>query len=111
MSASDLLLEKINAAVKAANEAKAQSDSRAKAVGALLLDLKKLHPAVKDFKAALEKIEGLRSLSWAYDCMKPSHMKTTRRSSANGRPRVEPMSKPEPEFRDVTEKSAATKSD
>jgi len=43
MSASDLLLEKINAAVKAANEAKAQSDSRAKAVGALLLDLKKLH--------------------------------------------------------------------
>jgi hypothetical protein len=50
------LLEKINVAVKAADDAEqsvttAQAElvSRSKAVGLLLLEAKKLHPAVNDF--------------------------------------------------------------
>jgi hypothetical protein len=72
----DALLTKINAAVAAANEAEqtvttAQAElvSRSKAVGLLLLEAKKLHPAVKDFEAFLKRVDGLK-LSRAYDCMR-----------------------------------------
>jgi hypothetical protein len=80
---SEELLEKINAAVKAANAAEqsvtiAQAElvSRSKAVGLLLLDAKKLHPAVTNFKAFLKKVQGLR-LSRAYECMSIAGGRTT----------------------------------
>jgi hypothetical protein len=70
------LLLKINEAVAAANEAEktvetAQAElvSRSKAVGTLLLEAKKLHPAVKDFEAFLKRVDGLK-LSRAYDLMR-----------------------------------------
>jgi hypothetical protein len=73
---SEELLEKINAAVKAANPAEqsvttAQAElvSRSKAVGLLLLEAKKLHPAVTKFEAFLKKVQGL-GLSRAYDYMR-----------------------------------------
>jgi hypothetical protein len=73
MTDSDLLLEKINAAVKAANEAEATAEaaktelvSRSRQVGLLLLEAKKLHPKVKDFETFLKNLQ----LSRAYDCMK-----------------------------------------
>jgi hypothetical protein len=110
---SDDLLQRINTAVKAANETKAEYDSRSKAVGTLLLELKKLHPATKDFKAVLEKqVEGLRSLSWAYICMdmaagRVTHeevKKVERERKAKNRAKKK-LAKPEP-FRDVPEKTA-----
>jgi hypothetical protein len=70
------LLAKINAAVAAANEAettvmtaRAELVSRSRTVGLLLLEAKKLHPAVKDFEAFLKKIQGL-GLSRAYDLLR-----------------------------------------
>ena len=84
MRQSDIgLLAKINAAVAAANAAEtkvttAQAElvSRSKTVGLLLLEAKKLHPAVKDFEAFLKKIQGLK-LSRAYDCMRIAGGRTT----------------------------------
>jgi hypothetical protein len=77
------LLTKINVAVAAANEAEktvttAQAElvSRSKAVGALLLEAKKLHPAVKDFEAFLNKVQGLK-LSRAYDLLRLAGGRTT----------------------------------
>lgn len=77
------LLKKINDAVKAANDAEqkvttAQADlvSHSKAVGLLLLEAKKLHPAVKDFEAFLKRAEGLK-LSRAYDLMRLAGGRTT----------------------------------
>ena len=77
------LLAKINAAVAAANAAEtkvttAQAElvSRSKTVGLLLLEAKKLHPAVKDFEAFLRKVQGLK-LSRAYDCMRVAGGRTT----------------------------------
>jgi hypothetical protein len=77
------LLAKINAAVAAANEAEtsvktAQAElvSRSKTVGLLLLEAKKLHPAVKDFEVFLKKVQGLK-LSRAYDCMRVAGGRTT----------------------------------
>jgi hypothetical protein len=79
----DDLLAQINAAVAAANEAEqtvssAQAElvSRSKAVGLLLLEAKKLHPAVKDFEAFLKRIDGLK-LARAYDCMRIAGGRTT----------------------------------
>ena len=70
------LLAKINEAVAAANAAEttvttAQAElvSRSKEVGLLLLEAKKLHPAVKDFEAFLKKVQGLK-LSRAYDLLR-----------------------------------------
>ena len=77
------LLAKINAALAAAYEAEKRVNiaqemmdtargemvSHAKAVGLLLLEAKKLHPAVKDFEAFLKRVDGLK-LSRAYDCMR-----------------------------------------
>jgi hypothetical protein len=68
------LLTKINVAVRAANDAEAKVTtaqaelvsrqaelvSRSKTVGLLLLEAKKLHPAVKDFEAFLKKVQGLK---------------------------------------------------
>lgn len=78
-----VLLTKLNAAVKAANEAEtsvvtAQAElvSRSKAVGLLLLEAKKLHPQVKDFEACLKNVDGLK-LSRAYDCMRIAGGRTT----------------------------------
>jgi len=80
---SEELLEKINAAVKAANAAEqsvttAQAElvSRSKAVGLLLLEAKKLHPAVTKFEAFLKKVQGL-GLSRAYDYMRIAGGRTT----------------------------------
>jgi hypothetical protein len=77
------LLAKINAAVKAANTAEAsvataQAElvSRSRAVGLLLLEAKKLHPAVKDFEAFLKRVDGLK-LARAYDCMRIAGGRTT----------------------------------
>jgi hypothetical protein len=67
------LLTKINKAVAEANEAEkklhAELVSRSKAVGLLLLEAKKLHPAVADFQAFLKRVDGLQ-LSRAYDMMR-----------------------------------------
>jgi hypothetical protein len=70
------LLVKLNKAVAAANEAEktvtmAQGElvSTSKAVGLLLLEAKKLHPAVKEFHAFLARVDGLK-LSRAYDLMR-----------------------------------------
>jgi hypothetical protein len=70
------LLGEINKAVAAVNEAeqvvetaKTELVSRSKTVGLLLLEAKKLHPAVKDFEAFLKRVDGLK-LSRAYDCMR-----------------------------------------
>jgi hypothetical protein len=77
------LLKKINVAVAAANAAEAivttaQAElvSQSKTVGLLLLEAKKLHPAVKDFEAFLEKVQRLK-LSRAYDCMRIAGGRTT----------------------------------
>jgi hypothetical protein len=77
------LLAKINEAVAAANEAEtgvttAQAElvSRSKAVGLLLLEAKKLHPAVADFETFLKQVHGLK-LSRAYDLLRLAGGRTT----------------------------------
>ena len=77
------LLAKINAAVKTANvaeqsvtTAQAELVSRSKEVGLLLLEAKKLHPAVKDFEAFLKRVDGLK-LSRAYDLLQLAGGRTT----------------------------------
>jgi hypothetical protein len=83
MNDQDDLLAKLNEAVAAANEAEAkvataQADlvSRSKAVGLLLLEAKKLYPAVKDFEAFLKRVDGLK-LSRAYDLLRLAGGRTT----------------------------------
>jgi hypothetical protein len=122
MSDETALLEKIQTAVKAANEAKAESDSRAKVVGTLLIELKRQCRGTKEFEASLGKIEGLRSLSWAYTCMNMAsgrlnyndHKKQQHERQAKSRAKKK-LSKPNPtlpeDFRGVTEKSPDTKSE
>jgi hypothetical protein len=77
------LLKKINEAVAVANEAEksvtmAQAElvSRSRAVGLLLLEAKKLHPAVKDFEAFLKRVDGLK-LSRGYDLLRLAGGRTT----------------------------------
>jgi hypothetical protein len=77
------LLEKINIAVKAANDAEAKVTtaqaelvSKSKEAGLLLLEAKKLHPPVKDFDAFLKKVQGLK-LSRAYELMRLAGGRTT----------------------------------
>jgi hypothetical protein len=117
------LLAKINEAVAAVNEAEtkvttAQAElvSRSKTVGLLLLEAKKLHPAVKDFEAFLGKVQGLK-LSRAYDCMRVAGGRTTdeeirkatrdrvekhRASKKKKLPGATPAPKPEPQKDSVT---------
>jgi hypothetical protein len=66
---------RINTAVAAANKAQKTAEtaktelvSRSQVVGELLLEAKKLHPAVKDFMAFLKRVDGLKR-SRAYDMM------------------------------------------
>jgi hypothetical protein len=79
----DRLLEEINVAVKAVNEAEqnvttAQAElvTRSKKVGLLLLEAKKQHPKVKEFEAFLKKVDGLK-LSRAYDLLRLAGGRTT----------------------------------
>jgi hypothetical protein len=122
----DVLLTKLNVAVRAANEAEAsvttaQAElvSRSKAVGLLLLEAKKLHPKVKDFEAYLKRVDGLK-LSRTYDFMRLAGGRTTdeelrkdarerkRRSRAKPKtlPKPEPKSEPEKVSVTVTESPA-----
>jgi len=87
---STALLDKLNVAVKEANEAQAAATtaqaaattalaelvSRSKAVGLLLLKAKELHPKVKDFDAFLKRVDGLQR-SRAYDLMRLAGGRTT----------------------------------
>lgn len=116
-----VLLEKISAAVQAANTAEqsvaaAQTElvSRSRTLGLLLLEAKKLHPAVKEFEAFLKRVDGLK-LSRAYDLLRLAGGRTTdeelrkeaRERQAKSReqkklPKPEPtLPKPEPGFRDT----------
>ena len=77
------LIERLNVAVKAADEVQAQVGaanaeliSRSKAVGLLLLEAKKLHPKVKDFDAFIQQVHGLQ-LSRAYDLLRLAGGRTT----------------------------------
>jgi outer membrane biosynthesis protein TonB len=79
----DELLAKINEAVKAADDAQATLTTaqaelvlRSKTVGLLLLEAKKLHPAVKDFETFLKRVDGLK-LSRAYDLLRLAGGRTT----------------------------------
>jgi hypothetical protein len=111
--AATALLTKLNVAVKAANEAQAcvttaqaELASRAKAVGLLLLEAKKLHPKVKDFDAYLKRVDGL-GLSRAYDYLRLAGGRTTdaelkkdarerQRKSRAKKPKTLPKPVPEP---------------
>jgi hypothetical protein len=77
------LLAKLNEAVAAVNRAEqtvttAQVElvSRSRTVGLLLLEAKKLHPAVKDFETFLKRVQGLK-LSRAYDLLRLAGGRTT----------------------------------
>ena len=79
----EVLLDKINAAVaehnaaeKAVTTAQAELVSKSEALGQLLLEAKKRHPKVADFKAFLKRVNGLK-LSRAYDCMRIAGGRTT----------------------------------
>ena len=77
MTAETELPAKITEAVAEANKTETDLVSRKRQLGLLLLELKQINPAVKDFEAALGKVNGLKSLSWAYDCMKLAGGRTT----------------------------------
>jgi hypothetical protein len=77
------LLDKLNTAVKAANAvetkvaaAQAVLVSHSREVGLLLLEAKKLHPALKDFEEFVKKVHGLK-LSRAYDLLRLAGGRTT----------------------------------
>jgi hypothetical protein len=125
----DHLLDKINAAVKAVNEAEQSVDtardelvSRSKTAGLLLLEAKKQHPTKTDFEAYLDRVDDLK-ISRAYDLLRLAGGRTTdeelrkeardrqAKSRANKKktlPRPEPAT-PEPKplpVRDVTDSEA-----
>ena len=113
-SPADQLLLRLNQAVAAANEAEKTAEtaktelvSRSKVAGELLLEAKKLHPAVEDFKAFLKRVDGLK-LSRAYDLMSVAGgRKTVEEIRAANRDRVKKhrkkkLPKPEPEELSVT---------
>jgi hypothetical protein len=120
MSATDdELLSKINEAVAAEGAARDEHVSRSKELGALLLEAKKRHPAVKDFEQFLKPVVGL-ALSRAYDLMRLAGGRTTeaelrreardrqaksRAKKKKSKPQSpsEPDAQPAAAFRDVTE--------
>jgi hypothetical protein len=128
MSRDTELLTEINAAVAELNSADqaiatAQADvvARAKAVGVLLLEAKKLHPKTKDFEAYLKKVNGLQR-SRAYDIIKmvggretddeirraiDADRKEKRERKQRNRADKKALPKPEPEpvFRDTADVS------
>jgi hypothetical protein len=65
----EVLLGEINKAVATMAAAQTELVSRSKAVGELLLEAKKLHPAKKDFDAFLRRVNGLH-ISRAYDLLR-----------------------------------------
>jgi hypothetical protein len=110
------LLAKINEAEAETKVTTAQAElvSRSKTVGLLLLEAKRLHPAVKDFEAFLGKVQGLK-LSRAYDCMRVAGGRTTdeeirkatrdrveKHRASKKLPRPTPAPKPEPQKLSVT---------
>ena len=125
------LLAKITEAVAEASKTETDLVSRKRELATAALELKQIYPAVKDFEAALGKVNGLKSLSWAYDCMKLAGGRTTeeqlrkdaRERQAKSRAKKKtskPIPKPRPkqtllengdviepefelEFRDITE--------
>ena len=119
------LLTRLNEAVAATNAAeqtvttaKAELVSRSKAVGSLLLEAKKLQPAVKDFEAFLKHVNGLK-LSRAYDYMRLAGGRTTdeklkqeqrdRQAKSRAKKKLskpEPKPEPKPDSVTVTEKPA-----
>jgi hypothetical protein len=107
------LLTEINKAVAEVNAAQVEVASKSKAVGVLLLEAKKIHPKVKDFKAFLKRVDGLE-LSRAYDCMRLAGGRVTddelrkdareRQQKSRAKKKIpKPAPKPLPDFRDVTE--------
>src|SRR5262249_13217222 len=112
----EVLLGKINAAVAEHNAAEravttAQTElvSRSKAVGELLLEAKKLHPAKKDFDAFLRRVNGLH-ISRAYDLLRLAGGRVTDeqlREEARERKRKSrakaKVPKPEPQPESVTD--------
>jgi hypothetical protein len=128
---SDQLLEEINAAVQAVNEAEQgvatardELASRSKKAGLLLIEAKKLHPKVKDFDAFLKRVDGLQ-LSRAYDMMRLAGGRTTddelkkdaRERQAKSRAKKKKLPQPgssdvieleADNFRDVTESAEAS---
>jgi hypothetical protein len=112
----DQLLVRLNEAVASANEAEKAAEtakddfvSRSKAVGLLLLEAKRLHPAVKDFEAFLKRVDGLK-LSRAYDLLRLAGGRTTdeeirkanRDRVKKHRASKKKLPKPEPEELSVT---------
>jgi hypothetical protein len=111
MSDEGILLDQINAAVAAEDEARkavetATSElvSRGKLIGQLLLEAKKLHPKVADFEAFLKRVNGLH-LSRAYDLMRLAGGRVTdeelrqdarERQQKSREKRKIPKSEPEP---------------
>jgi hypothetical protein len=65
-----------NAAEQGVTAARDELLSGSKRVGVLLLEAKRLHPAVKDFEAFLKKVDGLK-LSRAYDMLRLAGGRTT----------------------------------
>jgi hypothetical protein len=113
------LLAKINEAEAETKVTTAQAElvSRSKTVGLLLLEAKRLHPAVKDFEAFLGKVQGLK-LSRAYDCMRIAGGRTTDEENRKAtRDRVEKhrarkkLPRPAPAPRPELQKLSVTKPD
>jgi hypothetical protein len=76
MNTDKVLLDKINKAVAERNAAETDLISKSKAVGLLLLEAKKLHPAKKDFEGFLRRVNGLH-ISRAYDLLRLAGGRTT----------------------------------
>jgi hypothetical protein len=128
----DELLGRINAAVAVANDAERRATTareehvaRSKTVGLLLLEAKKMHPAVEDFDAFLKRVDGLH-LSRAYDCMRIAGGRITdeeirqatrdrvKKHRAKKKPKPEPKAEPKADSvtgADVTESSQQPVSD
>jgi hypothetical protein len=105
------LLRKINAAVATMTATHTELVSRSKAVGVLLLEAKKLHPAKKDFEAFLRRVNGLH-ISRAYDLLRLAGGRVTdeelrqeareRQQKSRDKKKM-PKPEPQPAVRDVTD--------
>ena len=115
-AAADKLLARLDEAVAAVNEAqkiaetaKAELISRSMTVGRLLLEAKKLYPALKDFNAYLAKVKGLGQ-SRAYELLALAGGRKTdeeirqatrdrvKKHRAKNLPKAKPIPLPEPKL-------------
>jgi hypothetical protein len=106
MTGAEELLQKINSAVKAMDEAREGLTSRSKIVGGLLLEAKKLHPKGADFEAFLKRVHGLHR-SRAYELLALAGGRTTeaelkkenreRQQRRRIKQKTKSMPKPDPE--------------